>query len=108
MIAENRHVESKSESITRYACKAAEQGLWNAVQHCYQQRAEELNKEELTVQEAQRLHTMDANIMQRVRVAQAALAQLLRSTSEIGHAIEQFAVDFDGDFINEVQLDRQV
>ncbi|HJU04506.1 MAG TPA: hypothetical protein VJ692_05085 [Nitrospiraceae bacterium] len=65
------------ESLTRRALQAAEQGQWNSVALCYAQRAKAWAGSGPSTAMAARLVEWDRIVEQKVRLAQAAVGQLL-------------------------------
>ncbi len=68
-------------AITRRALEAAEQGRWDRVAACYREREPRVGEAAGIPGYADALNAMDRAIAERIRVAQAALAQSLAEAS---------------------------
>lgn len=75
--------ETQLERLTAAAEQAAEEGRWDVVDRCYREREPQFQGLSLSPQEAERLRARDQRIQERARLAQAALASLMRDAAAI-------------------------
>lgn len=66
------------EGVTLAAARAAEQGQWDRVEECYQEREAALRRVVLSQDQIERLLTIDRRIQAQAFIARAAVAEQLR------------------------------
>jgi hypothetical protein len=71
------------EQLTHAARTAAWQGRWDVVRDCYRRREQALAESPVSTEEAARLMAADREIEAQARLAQTALAALMRDTAAL-------------------------
>ncbi len=75
-------------ALTIRAQEAAQQGRWDAVMECYRQRGLLLATDDVPADEAADLRCRDRQVEERTRLAQAALASLMRDAGTIRQRLQ--------------------
>ena len=74
---------ARREQLTQAARTAAGQGRWDVVRDCYRQREQALAESPVSTEEAAQLLATDREIEAHARLAQSALASLMRDAAAI-------------------------
>src|ERR687898_584971 len=86
----HRSWEDTTETLTLQALQAAEAGQWNTVDLCYQRRGELFRTHDVSCSLARRLHSLDARIHERLRMATMAIQHLLTEVAAKRRLLERF------------------
>jgi enoyl-CoA hydratase/carnithine racemase len=75
-------------TLTELAREAAKEGRWDTVADCYRERELLLANGAVPAEEAAHLRYIDRQVEERARLAQAALASLMRDTAKIRQRLQ--------------------
>lgn len=82
--------EETAEELTQQAAQAAEEGRWGTVDQCYQRRAELFRANNVSRSLVRRLHVLDGQVHDRLRMATMTIQHLLTEVASKRRLLERF------------------